>query len=302
MSVRPEIAWDPTFAGRIPPLFAPVAAVAHHFSSFNHWPALTDYQRLLDNWPVPIETRSGKRLRIVSQDGAPDRFEAHYAPRIYHSGELQTRTENWHDFFQFLTWLVFPKTKALINSLHLPLAQARFEQGEHGRRSPLENMLSLFDEGGAVIISSDESLLQLIREFQWQALFWQRRAELEAKLRCVVFGHALYEKGMAPYLGMTANCILLRVAKDFFDRPQPVQIQWLDEQLTQMLACGELLQPQALAPFPILGLPGYDAANEYVEYYANTSYFRSGRSRNPVQNRGDSCGRKSNTSTSASSP
>lgn len=284
------------------PLFAPLSSLLQRFEYFSTWPALADYQQLLDEWPQPVLTLASKQLKIVAQEGKPDCFEAHYAPRIYHTGELQTRSENWHDFFQLLTWLVFPKTKALINSLHLPAAQMRFECGEHGRRSPLENMLSLFDEGGAIIISSDESLLQLIRDFQWQELFWKRRAELITKLRCVVFGHALYEKGLAPYLGMTANGILLPAAIDFFTWPQAMQLQWVDEQLMQIFDRGVLTQPQDLAPFPILGLPGYDAANENAEYYANIRYFRLGRSRGQIQKCGNSCGLKSNTSTSAFLP
>ncbi|MBI3771820.1 MAG: DUF3025 domain-containing protein [Gammaproteobacteria bacterium] len=301
MIYNPPRPWVADLARRSP-LYAPVSPLLARFEHFTAWPTLADYQRLLDEWPQAVRTLAGKQLKIVAQNGKPDCFEAHYAPRIYQTGEIQTRAENWHDFFQFLTWLVFPKTKALINSLHLPSAKMRFEYGEHGRRSPLENMLSLFDEGGVVIISCDESLLQLIRDFQWQELFWQRRVELETKLRCVVFGHALYEKGLAPYIGMTANCILLPVVKDFFVLSQDAQRQWLDEQLMQTLACGELLQPRDLAPFPILGLPGYDVANECAEYYANTRYFRPGRSRNEVQDRGNSCGLRSNTSTSAFSP
>jgi len=144
-------------------MYAPLRHLAAHFQSFDTWPTLADYQALLDVWPAPVQTLAGKALRIVAQDERPGRFEEHYAPRIYHSGELQTRCENWHDFLQFLSWLMFPATKAVINAAHLPHAKQRLEvTGELGRRSSLENMLSLFDEGGAVIVSSDETLLQLI--------------------------------------------------------------------------------------------------------------------------------------------
>ena len=92
--------------------------------------------------------------------------------------EMFERVMHWHDFFQYLTWFMFPKTKAVINSIHIPAAKKRIAEGvELGRRTPIENMLSLFDEGGAVVISSDASLLQLIRDFQWKELFWHRRDE-----------------------------------------------------------------------------------------------------------------------------
>lgn len=271
--------WTPNFPG-YSPLYEPLRSVARPFASFTrHWPDLTDYQRLLDELPEPVRTQSGRRLRIVPQDGRPQRFEEHYAPRIYASGELQTRHSNWHDFFQFLTWLVFPRTKAQINALHVPHAAARLAGGgEPGRRSALENLLSLFDEGGAVVMSSDASLLQLIREFRWKTLFWERRDELAHSLQCFTFGHALYEKALRPYVGMTANAILLEVDQTFLAQPLTRRLNALDERLAEVFAAGvEYRAPRDLQPFPILGMPGWDAANACASYYDNEAYFRPGR-------------------------
>jgi len=270
--------WLPDFADRSP-MFAPLRHLAAHFSGFPQWPGLVDYQQLLDQWPVTIHTLAGQPLKIVAQDGRPDHFEQHYAPRIYLTGEIQTRRENWHDFFQFLSWLMFPRTKAVINSLHLPLARQRLEQGgELGRRTPLENMLSLFDEGGAVLVSNDASLLQQVVDFQWQALFWQRRDELAEKFACITFGHAMYEKGLAPYLGMTANTILLLADEAFFAGDILSQLAWVDDRLAHVFSEGERFQqPKHLSPFPILGMPGWDPQNAQQTYYANQHYFRPGR-------------------------
>ncbi len=271
--------WDPEFSSRSP-LYAPLRRWADAFSAFRDaWPGLDDYQRVLEGYGEPIFTATGKPIKIVRQDAAPACFEEHYAPRIYFTGEIQTRAENWHDFFQFLTWIIFPKTKAVINAIHIPAAKQRLGSGaESGRRSAIENMLSLFDEGGAIVVSSDESLLQLIRDFRWKMLFWERRDELAAKLRCITFGHALYEKALAPYVGMTANCILLLVDDDFFSKELAEQLAWLDAQLAQMFATGEALsQPKDLSPLPILGLPGLDSDNEQETYYDNAGYFRPAR-------------------------
>lgn len=260
-------------------MYAPLQPWAGRFATFSEWPALSDYQQLLDTLPQPILTLAGQPLRIVPQDGRPHSFEAHYAPRIYLSGEIQTRRHNWHDFFQFLTWFIFPRTKAVINAIHIPRARARIEAGaDPGRRSPMENMLSLFDEGGAVVIASDESLLQLIRDFQWKELFWQRRSELAQKLQCITFGHALYEKGLMPYLGMTANTILLQCDASLLTQPLPQQLQWLDGELAALFERGEMLQqPRDLRPLPILGMPGWDGDNGQESYYDNADYFRPGR-------------------------
>jgi len=274
--------WIPDFSSRSP-IFEPLLPWAKKFSPFTRdWPSLMDYQKLLDDLPEPITTLGGQIIKIVPQDGKPGHFNEHYAPRLYFTGELQTRTENWHDYFQFLTWFMFPKTKAVINSIHIPAAQSRIEQKvDLGRRSPIENMLSLFDEGGAVILSNDESLLQLIQDFKWKELFWSRRDELDSKLKLVTFGHALYEKGLSPYVGMTANCILFKVEKNVLELNSEQQLQWIDRKLAQTL-CDEGIynKPKDLRPFPLLGLPGWDVNNELESYYDNDNYFRSGRKEN----------------------
>ena len=259
-------------------MYEPVRKLASYFNGFQQWPGLDDYRRLLDEHP-PIRTLNGKALSIVEQAAKPAHFDEHYAPRIYYSGEIQTRTNNWHDFFQFLSWFIFPRTKAVINSIHIPLARERIQQGEDiGRRSPIENTLSLFDEGGVVILSSDESLLDHIRHFEWKQLFWERRDELQRNLCCVTFGHAMYEKGLKPYIGMTANAILLHVDQSVVDMEMDRQLSWIDEKLAHIFTGGSRYnRPKDLSPFPILGMPGWIAENAFEAFYDNTQYFRPGR-------------------------
>ncbi|MCK4865821.1 MAG: DUF3025 domain-containing protein [Gammaproteobacteria bacterium] len=273
--------WDVDFVS-FSPIFSPLKIWAENFSQFKDgWPGLADYQAVLSALPKPILTQNGKALKIVEQDGKPGHFSEHYAPRIFLSGEIQTRTENWHDFFQFLTWFMFPKTKAIINAIHIPAAQERIEsETDLGRRSPIENMLSLFDEGGAVILCSDDSMLQLIRDFKWKELFWHRRDELETKLNLVTFGHALYEKGLSPYVGMTANCILLSVDENILQQTNQQQLDYIDNELAALFSKGDpYKKPKDLSPFPLLGLPGWDKDNVNESYYDNTNYFRPGRKR-----------------------
>lgn len=279
MLVPKDLPWNPEFNSNSA-IFSPLANLAVLFSHFGQWPALNDYQKILDGLTQPILTHHGKALKIAEQGPKTTEFEQCYAPRIYLTGEIQTRLNNWHDFFQFLTWLIFPVTKAAINAIHYRVAGQRFAKAtDLGRRDPVENMLSLFDEGGAVVVSSDPELLQLIRDFRWKELFWQRREELENKLDCVVFGHALYEKSLLPYIGMTANCILLLADEAYFTRPMPERLQWIDGQLRDQIENNPALcSPKALAPLPILGMPGWDPANGAETYYDNVRYFRPGRS------------------------
>ncbi len=274
------VPWDPQFdAGS--PMFEPLRHLLAPFRGHSEWPGLEVFQALLDAREEPIRTLHGAVLRVVEQAGKPAHFGEHYVPRIFYDGEIQTRRRNWHDLFQLLSWFIFPRTKAVINATHIPFAQARIEGGgEVGRRSPVENTLSLFDEGGVVILSSDETLLQLIRDFRWKELFWERRDELADKLHCVTFGHAMYEKGLKPYIGMTANAILLPVEAGYFKLPLLERLAHIDARLADIFERGEQYrQPRDLQPFPILGLPGWDPANGAESYYDNTDYFRPGRGR-----------------------
>lgn len=277
------VPWSPEF-DRNNPLFEPLRPLLTTFRQFSEWPGLETYQQLLDSVASPLRTQHGAALNIVSQEGNPDHFEQHYAPRIYLHGEIQTRTENWHDFFQLLTWFIFPKTKAVINAIHIPRAKQRIESGELGRRTPIENMLSLFDEGGVVITSCEPDLLQLIRDFEWKELFWQRRDELKGKFECTTFGHAMYEKALAPYVGMTANAILLLVDENHFAKPMSERLAYIDVQLAEIFTIGEQYnQPHDLNPFPILGMPGWHTDNNIEAYYDNTNYFRPGRRARTIQ-------------------
>lgn len=272
--------WRGDFAEKSP-LFDPLGPLLAGFCHFTSWPSLADFQLFLESWPEPILTLTGKPLSIVAQAGRPESFEEHYAARIYSQGEIQTRTENWHDFFQYLTWFMFPKTKARINAIHIPHARQRIDSGQAlGKRTPIENALSLFDEGGAVLVSSDAELLQMVKDFRWKALFWDERQRLERHFECVTFGHAMYEKGLVPYVGMTANTLLLLCPDEFHNWPWPQKWQWLDSQLAAIFTAGELVQkPRDLQPFPILGMPGWDEKNAQQNYYDNVNYFRPGRRR-----------------------
>ena len=264
------------------PMFEPLQSFTQSLAVFrNGWPSLDDYQTLLAERPEPILTQSGMPLKIAAQGRRPQCLEEQYASRIYLTGEIQTRAANWHDFFQLLTWLSFPKTKAAINAIHHHAATERFAgAADNGRRSPLENMLSLFDEGGAIVAYADAELPQMIRGFDWKNLFWQRRTGSLENMNCIIFGHALYEKALTPYIGMTANSVLLAVDPGFFLKAMDEKIKTIDEMLSIVFINDSYYRsPQALSPLPILGMPGWDARNAHESYYDNTGYFRPGRAK-----------------------
>ena len=52
--------------------------------------------------------------------------------------------------------------------------------------------MCLVNESALVLACSDPGLEELIRNFEWRRLFWERRGELPEGLGVFVFGHALY--------------------------------------------------------------------------------------------------------------
>ncbi len=215
-----------------------------------------------------VMTESGHRINFAS----PQSDGLGYEARIWARGDVETRPDNWHDFFNALVWLTFPRAKAALNARH-----ARVLAEQHVGRGRQRDAMTHFDECGVVVVTSDPSLLELLRGFFWRQLFWDRRADLAADLRCFVFGHATYEQLLAPFRGLTAKAVLLEVSQDWLRQPLAVQLANLDLRLASALAAGVHDDPRALHPLPLMGFPGVTPASEHADYYDDTWQFRPGR-------------------------
>jgi hypothetical protein len=267
--------WDNDHA-KASPVFEPLRV--HGGAVFEtRWPDLDDFQRMLDARDPPVCVSSGRPLRIVRQGPKPIAFEEKYEARTYLRGELQVRKDHWHDYFNVLVWLAFPRTKAALNARHYAALQEQ-HAAKAPNRGPAQDALTLFDEGGVVVASSDDDLLDLLQEWRWKELFWANRARLQARARFALFGHALYEKALQPFVGITGRGILLRVEPEWLAAPPPERLAELDARLAAHLADPSRLQAtRELAVVPVLGVPGWSADNERESYYDNTDYFRPAR-------------------------
>jgi hypothetical protein len=270
-----QSSWDAEFAARST-LFAPLAGAAGGLRHCTGWPALRDLNALLPPEPRTIVSGGGQRLKFVAPAAARAAQQTAYEPRAYLSGELATREENWHDLFNALTWLTFPKAKAAINSRHY---EALSSKPASAARGPARDALTLFDESGVVIACGDASLLHLVENFAWKELFWRRRRDVITAMRCYVFGHGLYEKILSPFVGLTGKAASFVVPAEFFSMPWAEQLTALDARLAVRIASA-FRHPRELNPLPILGIPGASVDNEREEYYDNSDYFRPGRRAN----------------------
>jgi hypothetical protein len=265
--------WDAEFLGRSP-MFQPLQAVGRKLAGQrSNWPALKDYQALLDNQPVA--TASGHPLRFVPQNPSPGEFTERYEPRIYLTGEAQTRLENWHDLFNALVWLTFPLSKAALNARHHMAQVQAMGADQKPHRSATQDSLTLFDESGVIVACSDEELSGLLQGRKWKELFWNRRHELPNAMGFFLFGHSLYEKALHPYSGMTGKSLIVPVTANFFEQSLATQISELDSSIAERLGTPESFQsPKELAPLPVLGVPGWTPDNAAATYYEDTRYFR----------------------------
>lgn len=199
-----------------------------------------------------LETESGIPVRFVP----PGAKDAYYELKVFRTGEVETRPDSLHDFFNALAWLAFPRAKARLNALH-----AAEIPREGGRRGRLRDLLTIFDEGGAIVLCDDPLLLQLLRNFEWKALFWDHRDRVRHALRIVVFGHAVMEQALKPWPGITCKAILMPAGVD----PDAAVHTWLG-------ALQPGASPRDLAALPIFGFPGWSAQDE--AFYDDARYFR----------------------------
>jgi hypothetical protein len=248
------------------------------------WPSLG---RLApDRFPRHDELNALAGPSLVSGGGAPIRFvppgpakkpSAQYEMHIFETGEVQTRPDNWHDLFNALVWLAFPKTKAILNRHHHEQIIAR--RGER-LRGTARDVLTLFDEGGVVVGAADAELPALLRDFRWKELFWTHRADVLRSMCFHVFGHAIYEKALEPYQGVTAKALIVEVTPELLHAPVGGQLEELDAGAARYFSgLQALASTRSLPPLPILGIPGWHPANAREEYYDDVSQFRPGRQR-----------------------
>jgi len=237
-----------------------------------------------------VTSGGGAALRFVTcGNSLPRGFEQQYEVRIYRDGEVLTRPDNFHDLFNALAWLAFPRTKALLNRKHYEEMMARHSKVRQGAaetdpesRGTARDVLTLFDESGVIVACCEPELEGMLQDFKWKTLFWTRRAEVRRAMRFLVFGHGIHEKTLRPFKGLTAKALVLGVSREFPAMPLEIQLDEADARAAEHFAQSSALDStRTLTPLPILGVPGWDAANERESFYDDVSVFRPGRAGHP---------------------
>ncbi len=179
--------------------------------------------------------------------------------------ELIVRPDNLHDTMNAIVWRTFPRTKRIISEIHVALGAANTANGRPRRR----DVLTLFDEAGAVIVSQRDDLKALHRGHQWNALFVAHRAEFTRDTHVILFGHGTLEQlGAKPHQGLTVKALWIPL-------PPHTPLPELDAWMAARIKDGALLAAdEHRLPLPILGVPGWFAENEIASCYDDVEVFR----------------------------
>ncbi len=200
-------------------------------------------------------------VRFVPQSALPE-GEA-YERFIFTLRAVPTR-DNLHDFLNGLIWCACPRAKAALNALqYAEIAR----DGVRATRGPVRDAVTVFDENGAVLAAPD-ALAQALAERRWADLFGPLRP-LWRQARLWVFGHAALEKLVSPYKSITAHVLCAPDAIKTIEEADAWLAGWLS---------AERLAPKPFAPLPLLGVPGWWAANEHPAFYDDDRVFRPLRS------------------------
>ncbi len=185
-----------------------------------------------------------------------------YEQHIFDTRRVPTR-DNLHDFFNGLVWLQFPQAKRRLNELQ---AGAIAAHGIGAVRGPLRDALTVFDENGA-LLDAPAPLWQALNARDWQRLFGDLRP-LWREARLVLFGHALLEKLVTPRKPIVAHVYQIQCAMN--------SLADADHWLARELQPGRWAH-KPFTPLPVLGVPGWWAANEDPCFYADAQVFRPPR-------------------------
>ena len=229
----------------------------------------------LNSHAPELTLASGNTLKFVPDPEVKD-DPRYYEQIIYETGNVPTRIDNWHDLFGGLIWVLFPKTKTLLNKMHIE------QINEHGlvKRSTSRNAITLLDECGVLLpYNVDDNIGKEIKSqlqnHLWHEAFVTNRALWNKHISAFMFGHANYEMATKPYLGLTGKALFLPVSEDFYRLSLKRQYKYLDTVLYKQIIDNHLLKNnKSLSPMPFLGIPGWYADNENVEFYNNVNYFR----------------------------
>jgi hypothetical protein len=220
---------------------------------------------LPDGRPLTFVESSARRVSALA-----------YETRIFQRAEIVTRAGSLHDFCNALAWLLFPRTKSVLNAIHVNAERG----GMPAIRGSARDAATLLDESGLLVACADAALLERWRAHAWCDAFWDMREAGAIALRAVVIGHGMLAKCVAPFRAITGRALVLPLGAATLPTDPFALAAALDTAAAAHLATwGSNSTARALLPLPIAALPGWDAEHLGRELFDDVAVFRPPRCR-----------------------
>jgi hypothetical protein len=199
---------------------------------------------------------TGKPLMFVEQTAEMLNDGMHYEQRIFQTGVIATRKNNWHDLFNAMMWLKYPPMKSALN------ARQWHDVQMHGLKTRTlgQCAMTLFDEAGAIVTMPDV-MLEHWKQHHWHALFIEHAdAWRTGQARVTVFGHALLDHALVTETLLVAKCIV-------HPNEQLSEFDQATISLADQVSTAKLLQTtRELRTLPLCGIPGWHSAGDSAEF------------------------------------
>jgi Protein of unknown function (DUF3025) len=222
-----------------------------------HWLNVDDLNQTCVNL---LHAYTQKPLVFVTQTADLLADGLHYEQRIFQTGQIATRENNWHDLFNAMMWLCYPEIKSALNARQWRDALA------HGlrTRTPGQCAMTLFDEAGA-IVSMPNIMLDCWKQHDWQGLFIQHAEKWRSgQAKVAVFGHALLDHALVTETLLVAKCIV--VDEKYFS-------SYLKSLADEIESEKKLLANKELRTLPLCGIPGWHSALDSTAFVTTAACF-----------------------------
>jgi Protein of unknown function (DUF3025) len=186
-------AWNVEFLSRSP-ILLPFAPLLERWLGSSSWPTLDEYSefaeshrrlRAPETHPVRFAPAEPKRTR--SRRDAPLELDRLYDGRIALHAEVPCLNHSYHDLFNVLAWAAFPRAKRALHARQFRALERWIPQGASrlpNRRLREQDALTVFDEGGSVVVTRGSGLASVEAP---------RVLVADEGSVFVLFGHALME-------------------------------------------------------------------------------------------------------------
>jgi Protein of unknown function (DUF3025) len=160
---------------------------------------------------LPLRFAPVPKAKPRRRPPGPVALDALYEGRIAERSEVPQRPDDWHDLFNALAFVAFPRAKAALHLRQYTITRERVGPTDTrlpGARTREQDALALFDEGGVVVVTEPALAAQIdVDADDVSALVIALCSAGRAHV--VPFGHALWEHLVAGLpCPLAAPCVL----------------------------------------------------------------------------------------------